>query len=134
MTVPTTTTVDGNTKTWNEMIYLSTFTFLRYMPWNVEALSIHFHCNWSDHTAIEIVSCGTSLSGICCCYFAVYISKRDCFILLITCPLIDTSLTFLESCVFPPRTSPLGSFAYAREAMFHIFLLRWSMNISLIKN
>lgn len=61
MTVPTMETQ----KTWNEMIYLSTFTFLRYMAWNVEALSIHFTRNWSDHTAIEIVSCGTS-RNFCC--------------------------------------------------------------------
>lgn len=37
-----------------EMIYLSTFTFT-IIPWNVRALSIHFYCNWSDHTAIGIV-------------------------------------------------------------------------------
>ena len=64
--------------------------------WNVQALSIHFHCNWSDHTAIEIVSCGTSRILL----LLPYILLPDCFILLITCSLIDTSLTSHEKLCF----------------------------------
>lgn len=102
---------------WND---LSFDIYLYNIPWNAKALSIHFHYNWSDHTAIGIVSrragwgFAVTLNFVCRAFFSSFCWLHVHWLILFT------SLIWASTC-FQPR---IGSAIRTRHAVVLFFFAR----------